>query len=188
MKKITQLMLFGTLVLFIASVSAQSICTIQTSKTADHYGELGIDSSKLIFGFPNLLSSLSDEANGDPTPYYMYDSNSGPNYKYFYLVQNDTLYQYYPAVKKKSKHIMYLKGNEVYLGSYYNQNNGIKDYVFDNTQVGILSSNGKGGLTLEATVGLSEDTIIAITTEDCKYGIIAAYSFIFTASELMEDY
>ncbi len=187
MKKITQLLLFSIFVLFTASISAQSSCTIQTSKITDNYGESGIDSAKLIFGFPNLLTIMADEEKGDPTPYYMYDSNSGPNYKYFYLVQNDTLYEYYPAVKKKSKPIMYLKGSEVYLGSYYNQNNGIKDYVFDNTQVGILSSNGKGGFTLEATIGLSEDTIIAATTGDCKFGIIAAYSFIFTASELMEE-
>lgn len=174
-------------VLFSICVSAQSSCTIQTSKTSDHYGEFSVDSSKLIFGFPNLLSSLSDEANGDPTPYYMYDSNSGPNYKYFYLVQNDTLYGYYPAVKKKSKPIMYLKGSDVYLGSYFNQNNGIKDYVFDNTLVGVLISDGKGGFALEATAGYSEDTIVATTTGDCKFGIIAAYSFIFTASELMEE-
>ena len=81
MKKITQLLLVSIFILQIANVSAQSSCTIQTSKT----GEYGVDSSKIIFGFPNLLSSLSDEANGDPTPYYMYDANSGPNYKYFYL-------------------------------------------------------------------------------------------------------
>ena len=174
-------------VLFSLCVSAQSSCTIQTSKTSDHYGELGIDSSKLIFGFPNLLTAMADEEKGEPTPYYMYDSNSGPNYKYFYLVQNDTLFGYYPTVKKKSKPVMYLKGNEVYLGSYYNQNNGIKDYVFENTQVGLLTSDGKGGYTLKATVGYSKDTIVATTPGDCKFGIIAAYSFIFTASEMMEE-
>ena len=82
---------------------------------------------------------------------------------------------------------MYLKGREVYLGSYYNQNNGAKDYVFDNTLVGIINTKPIGGFTLEATIGLSEDTIVAATTGDCRFGLIAAYSYIFVASELMDE-
>lgn len=187
MKNLLQIMLIGSFILHLSNVSAQSSCTILTSKTGYNYGEYSIDSSKIIFGFPSLLTVLADEEKGEPTPYYMYDTNSGPNYKYYYLVQNDTLYEYYQASRKKSKPIMYLKGSEVYLGSYYNQNNGAKDFVFDNIQVGTIKSSGSGGFSLEATIGLSEDTIVAATTGDCKFGLIAAYSYIFVVSELMEE-
>lgn len=83
---------------------------------------------------------------------------------------------------------MYLKGNDIDLGSYYNQNNGIKDYVFDNTLVGTIMGNTSSGFGILANAGLSDETTIARCKDDCPCGLMAACSYIFTPSELMDDY
>ena len=187
MKKTLFLFLFGSSL--IMEMHAQTtICIIQTSKRGYTDGEYGIDSSKMIFSYPSLLNMLSDESSGDVSTYSMYDERYGRDYGYKYVIQNDTLYQYYEKTKMKSKPIMYLKGDDIYLGSYYNQNNGIKDYVFDNTLVGTITGNSTSGFGILATAGLSDETTIARCKDDCPYGLMAAYSYIFTPGELMDDY
>jgi len=167
-----------------AELVAQDMCRIITSKKGYVDGEYGVDSLKIIFSSPSLLSALRDEESGDPSPYYMYEEAMGYDSRSAYLFRNDTLYAYYPAVKKLSNPIMYLKGDEVYLGSYFNQSNGAKDYVFDHTLVGVLINNGAG---LEATAGLSDESVVASCNTSCPIGLMAAYAYIFVASELMDE-
>ncbi len=186
--KITTILSFLLFTIFLSNqLTAQNVCIIKTSKRGHIDGEYGIDSLTIIFHYPSLLSALQDEASGDPTPYTMYEEQLGYERRYEYLIQNDTLYQYYPAVKKISKPIMYLKDNEIYLGSYFNQSNGAESYVFDNTLVGTIYGNDTDGYSLGADAGLSDMTTIATCKENCAYGLMAAYSYIFVASELMDE-
>ncbi len=172
---------------FFNQLMAQDVCIITTSKRGYTDGEYGIDSLRIFFHTPSLLEALSNEGSGDLTPYSLYEESVGYDRRSNFIIQHDTLYEYYPAVKKLSKPMMYLKGNEIYLGSYFNQNNGIKDYTFDNLLAGTLYGNESSGYYIEAEVGLSDFTTVASCKDNCPFGLMAAYAYIFTPSELMEE-